>query len=106
MGNIDIARVNGNDCIINGQHRAAAYNRLPGLAEVPVEIYEIEEQYLVPLYKVVNSATPNNIAVLTVSDYKLIDALENGWWRHFPASSSAPIAQCARVCPCRESKKY
>jgi hypothetical protein len=85
MGNIDIARVNGNDCIVNGQHRAAAYNRLPGLAEVPVEIYEIEEQYLVPLYKVVNSATPNNIAVLTVSDYKLIDALEKWLVATFPS---------------------
>jgi hypothetical protein len=84
MGNIALARIAGNDCIIDGQHRAAAYNRLPGLTEVPVEIFEITEEYLVPLYKAVNSATPNNIAILTVSDYKLIAALEKWLVATFP----------------------
>lgn len=84
MGNITIARINGNDCIIDGQHRAAAYNMLPNLNEVPVEIFEVDEDQLVQLYKVINSATPNTIAVLTVSDYKIINALEKWLVGTFP----------------------
>lgn len=84
MGNITIARINGNDCIIDGQHRAAAYHRLSNLTEVPVEIFEVDEEHLVSLYKAVNSATPNMIAVLTTTNYKIINALEKWLVAQFP----------------------
>ncbi len=79
IGVISIAKTPTHDYLLDGQHRVTAFIELAAdyiFPDIAVEVFEVDEQYIDCLYKLINTSTPNAVASIGIDVYRVINDLE------------------------------